>query len=98
MAISHQPMNKLSGADVRRLLNGLFLKARLKVRMFARVGDRLRSPPRGLLAAVFLASYLAAATDFTAMVSPLAVPVTLARSHASLLSSSNAALSDVLRL
>jgi hypothetical protein len=37
MAISHQPMNKLSGPDVRRLLNGLFLKARLKVRMFARL-------------------------------------------------------------
>ena len=30
-------MNKLSGADVRRLLNRLFLKARFKVRLFARV-------------------------------------------------------------
>ena len=91
-------MNKLSGADVLRLLNCLFLKARLKVRLFARVGDRLRSPPAGLLATVFLGSYLAAATDFTEMVSPLAVPVTLACSHDSLLSSSNAALSDVLRV
>lgn len=56
MATSHQPMNKLSSAEVRRLLNYLFLKARLKVRLFAQVGDRLRSPPRGLRAAVFLGS------------------------------------------
>ncbi len=42
-------------------------------------------------------SYLAAVTDFTEMVSPLAVPVTLACSQASLLSSSSAALSEVSR-
>ena len=39
----------------------------------------------------FPGSYLAAVTDFTEMVSPLAVPVTLASSQASLLSSSSAA-------
>jgi hypothetical protein len=32
-------MNKLSGADVRRFLNLLPVKTRLKVRLFARVGD-----------------------------------------------------------
>jgi hypothetical protein len=32
-------MSKLSGADVCRLLNCLFLKARLKVRLLARVPD-----------------------------------------------------------
>jgi len=37
----------------------------------------------------FLDSYLAAATDFTEIVSPLTVPVTLACSQASLFSSSN---------
>ena len=45
-----------------------------------------------VLGSQFSGSYLAAeATDFTAMVSPLAVPVTLACSQASLLSSSSAA-------
>ena len=43
----------------------------------------LEPPPPG--------SYLAAVTDFTEMVSPLAVPVTLASSQASLLSLSSAA-------
>jgi hypothetical protein len=45
--------------------------------------------PRGQ--APFPGSYFAAVTDFTEMVSPLAVPVTLASSQASLLSSSSAA-------
>ena len=36
-------------------------------------------------------SYLAAVTDFTEIVSPVAVPVTLASSQASLLSESSAA-------
>jgi len=45
-----------------------------------------------VLGSPFSGSYLAAeVTDFTAMVSPLAVPVTLACSQASLLSSSSAA-------
>ena len=39
----------------------------------------------------FPGSYLAAVTDFTEMVSPLAVPVTLASSQASLLRLSSAA-------
>ena len=39
----------------------------------------------------FSDSYLAAVTDFTEMVSPLAVPVTLASSQASLLRLSSAA-------
>ena len=42
--------------------------------------------------------YLAAVTDFTEMVSPLAVPVTLACSQASLLSSSSAVLFEVSRV
>jgi hypothetical protein len=46
--------------------------------------ERLGEPP-------FPGSYLAAVTDFTEMVSPLAVPVTLASSQASLLSSSRVA-------
>jgi hypothetical protein len=51
------------------------------------------------LRAPFPDTYLAAAaTDFTEMVSPLAVPVTLACSQSSLFSSSSAALSDVLRV
>src|SRR6266404_654688 len=48
-------------------------------------------------AAIHPSSYLAAVTDVTEMVSPLAVPVTLACSQASLLSSSSAALSEVSR-
>jgi hypothetical protein len=32
-------MNKLAGADVRRLLDLFLLKARLKVRLFAAIGD-----------------------------------------------------------
>jgi hypothetical protein len=57
--------------------------------------------PAGLLRLYFVApdagavpfpgSYLAAVTDFTEMVSPLAVPVTLASSQASLLRLSSAA-------
>jgi hypothetical protein len=47
-------------------------------------GSGFASPP-------FPGSYLAAVTDFTEMVSPLAVPVTLACSQASLLRLSSAA-------
>ena len=39
MALSRQPVNKLFGADVRRLLNLLLLKSRLKVCLFPRVGN-----------------------------------------------------------
>ena len=39
MALRREPMNKLSGADVRRLLNLLPINARLKVRLFAGVGN-----------------------------------------------------------
>ena len=39
MAPSCQPVNKLSGGNVCRLLNFFFLKAGFKVRLFARVGD-----------------------------------------------------------
>src|ERR1035438_5290761 len=46
----------------------------------------------------FRDSYLAAATDFTEMVSPLAVPVTFACSQASLFSSPSEALSEVSRV
>jgi hypothetical protein len=46
----------------------------------------------------FPGSYLAAVTVFTEMVSPLAVPVTLASSHASLLSVSSVAWSEVSRV
>ena len=52
---------------------------------------RLHSPlPEDCSQPPFGGSYLAAVTDFTEMVSPLAVPVTLACSQASLLSSSSA--------
>jgi len=39
MAPSRQPMYKLSGADVRRLLNRLFIKAGFKVCLFSRVAN-----------------------------------------------------------
>jgi hypothetical protein len=42
-ALSRQPMNKVSGANVRRLLNLFLLKARFKGCFFACVGDY---PPR----------------------------------------------------
>ena len=45
----------------------------------------------GSASSPFSDSYLAAVTDFTEMVSPLAVPVTLASSQASLLRLSSAA-------
>ena len=45
----------------------------------------------GFASLPFPGSYLAAVTDFTEMVSPLAVPVTLASSQASLLRLSSAA-------
>jgi hypothetical protein len=45
----------------------------------------------GFASPPFPGSYLAAVTDFTEMVSPLAVPVTLASSQASLLRLSSAA-------
>jgi len=41
MALRRQPMNKVSGADMRRLSKLPFLKARLKVCLFARVGYHL---------------------------------------------------------
>ena len=54
-----------------------------RVRFDATVYQTLEPP--------FPGSYLAAVTDFTEMVSPLAVPVTLASSQASLLRLSSAA-------
>jgi|HubBroStandDraft_6_1064221.scaffolds.fasta_scaffold02689_3 hypothetical protein len=42
-AFRRQPMDKVSGADVRWLLNFLSLKARLQVCLFARVGHYLPS-------------------------------------------------------
>src|ERR1019366_9488223 len=56
------------------------------------------APDVGALEPLFPGSFLAAVTDFTEMVSPFAVPVTLACSQASLLSSSSAALSEVSRV
>ena len=38
-ARSRQPMGKLPGGNMRRLFNRLFLKARFKICLFARVGD-----------------------------------------------------------
>src|ERR1700721_1736870 len=38
-ALTPQPMNKLFGTNLRRLLNLLFLKARFQAGLFARVGD-----------------------------------------------------------
>ena len=60
----------------------------------------IEQPSAGMLAnQLSSAPYLGAAvTDFTEMVSPFAVPVTLACCQASLLSSFSAALSDVLRV
>ncbi len=53
---------------------------------------RVHSPlPQDCSQPPFGGSYLAAVTDFTEIVSPLAVPVTFACSQASLLSSSSAA-------
>jgi hypothetical protein len=61
MAVSRQPVNKLFGADVRRLLNLLLLKSRLKVGSFPRVGNhgprlRLHCLRLALMAAGQLAS------------------------------------------
>jgi len=39
MALRRQPMNKLSGADMRWPVNLTLLKAALKVCLFARIGN-----------------------------------------------------------
>jgi len=38
-AVGCHAVNKLAGADVRRVLNFLFFKARFKLCLFARIGD-----------------------------------------------------------
>jgi hypothetical protein len=43
-ALSRQPMSKVSGANVRRLLNLFLLNAGLKVCFFARIPDCLSCP------------------------------------------------------
>jgi hypothetical protein len=62
--------------------------------LFLRTCQRVSFDPTLLhltLEPPFPSSYLAAVTDFTEMVSPLAVPVTLASAQASLLRLSSAA-------